>query len=203
MDDHLGDAYCSSSNLNNEEDICRDYLRNMCTRGSRCKYKHPESRKAVPQLRQMSSSGLVFCHDFQNTICSRVNCRFFHGSRQVEEHYRATGDIPGRLPERAKQSEGIEVCKEHLSTGECHWGRNCKYLHVGDLAVRGSPDPKRRMIRQHSTDRLPGQQLDMLSLCEENILLRRQVEELKKQVKFLPKFHFNFNKISTFFSLFR
>ena len=25
-------------------DVCRDYMRNVCTRGKKCKYSHPESK---------------------------------------------------------------------------------------------------------------------------------------------------------------
>lgn len=114
--------------------------------------------------------------------------------------------------------ETVPVCKDHLSKGECIWGRNCKYLHVNgnDVTSRLStssdcgdewdpqPDPKRRMLshRLHKEEEVsslsnclhgcssqqqryanqPGRQLDVLALCEENILLRRQVDELKKQV---------------------
>lgn len=36
----------SSTNATNgdKESICRDFMRNVCTRGKRCKYSHPESK---------------------------------------------------------------------------------------------------------------------------------------------------------------
>lgn len=195
-----------SALTNNEDNICRDFLRSSCTRGNRCKFRHPDHKKigGVQLLQRSATGGLVFCHDYQNAVCSRANCRFFHGSRQEEEVYKATGDIPMRDLERAKP-EGIQVCKDHLSTGECTWGRKCKYLHITESGGRGGsrewdmPDPKKRLIsyeedwpqfqrpKPSQTSQIPGQQLDMLALCEENILLRRQVEELKKQVcQFIP-----------------
>lgn len=42
----------------------------------------------------MQSSDLViFCHDFQNNKCPRVNCRFLHYSIEDEEHYRKFGEF--------------------------------------------------------------------------------------------------------------
>lgn len=62
-----------SSSTNSDDDICRDFLRNVCNRGSRCKYKHPMADSKTRPMSVKSTTGLVFCHDYQNSVCSRYN----------------------------------------------------------------------------------------------------------------------------------
>ncbi|XP_063698881.1 zinc finger CCCH domain-containing protein 10-like [Culicoides brevitarsis] len=62
--------------------ICRDFVRGLCRR-KYCRYPHVLS----PDL-------VVFCHDFQNTYCPRINCKFLHYSIEDEEHYRKYGEFP-------------------------------------------------------------------------------------------------------------
>merc|ERR1711974_256465 len=52
----------ASSSDNN---ICRDYMRNVCTRGRKCKYNHPEKEESNAAATLLQDS-IVFCHDFQN-----------------------------------------------------------------------------------------------------------------------------------------
>ena len=42
--------------------VCRDYMRNVCRRGSSCKFRHPESFEAEELGKQIE---YVFCHDYQ------------------------------------------------------------------------------------------------------------------------------------------
>jgi hypothetical protein len=48
---------------NSKSRICRDFVRGSCRR-SYCKYPHVQSSDMV-----------VFCHDFQNNKCPRINCK--------------------------------------------------------------------------------------------------------------------------------
>lgn len=186
----------------------------------------------------------MFCHDFQNTICSRLKCKFVHGSRQDEDYYKTTGELPKHISEtfvskgnQENLSEGeIPLCKDFLKC-ECQRGKKCKFLHISDSRVQQSrtedydlPDAKRRhhedtdvgiihgytgrsfeyglrfgegmiaspssvqcahskpMLSPHSKSHslcvhLNGSnQLELCVLHEENLLLRRKVEDLKKQV---------------------
>ena len=41
------------------EDVCRDFLKNICNRGSRCKFYHPPESKARVE------EHINFCIDFQ------------------------------------------------------------------------------------------------------------------------------------------
>ena len=63
--------------------VCRDYLRNVCRRGERCRFLHPvdptPARRDVIMSQQSSRRcGLVFCHDYQNAAGCRRGpaCRY-------------------------------------------------------------------------------------------------------------------------------
>ncbi|XP_075213922.1 zinc finger CCCH domain-containing protein 10-like [Lycorma delicatula] len=106
--------------------VCRDFLRNLCKRGSACKFQHPETRKKL----------YSFCHDFQNGECRRNKyCRFIHSSHEDELHYERTGKLPSHLIDWYQKSRsmspeesGVPICKQYLWS-ECKRG-NCRYKHV-------------------------------------------------------------------------
>lgn len=191
---------------------------------------------------QTRSGGLVFCHDFQNTICSRINCKFVHGSRQDEDYYKLTGELPKNIPEfftvkvtPESVGEGeVPLCKDFLKR-ECQRGKKCKFLHIAETRVQQNrtedydiPEAKRRhqenldagtfqtitsrqveyglrgerlstsssttqcsyckqnsfntKIHSYCTHTNGSNPLELGVLYEENLLLRKKVEELKKQV---------------------
>jgi len=238
---------CSSNGSSNDsvggsEDICRDFLRNVCTRGNRCKFKHPNSEESWIASQHISArpTGLIFCHDFQNTHCNRPLCKFIHGTRQDEEHYKVTGELPkpvhpltsskGNFPDSMNEID-IPLCKDYLK-GECQRGKKCKFRHFeparSDTKNRherpenyDTPDAKRRhfgvidfcsrnhsphqfecgsfrenstlnqchynqMVSSNPPSHLPllkgSKQVELCVLHEENLLLRKKVEDLKKQV---------------------
>ena len=131
-------------------DICRDYLRNVCKRGSRCKYRHPSLEESKNLGRQVK---YTFCHDFQNSGCHRPSCKFMHCTREEEEYYRQTGQLPVRLQQAAALGIGVlpnklplekglvPICKDHLK-GECKRGPRCKFRHLSrnqyEQALRSS-----------------------------------------------------------------
>lgn len=41
------------------DDVCRDFLKNICNRGARCKFYHP------PETQARSEEAINFCIDFQ------------------------------------------------------------------------------------------------------------------------------------------
>jgi FtsZ-binding cell division protein ZapB len=67
------------------DNVCRDFMRNVCNRGKSCKFFHPPVEEDKRKY--------VFCHDFQNGKCSRHDCRFIHCSREDEEYYNRTGHM--------------------------------------------------------------------------------------------------------------
>ncbi|KAK6466943.1 UNVERIFIED_CONTAM: hypothetical protein FKN15_059392 [Acipenser sinensis] len=140
------DNYLNSSSSGSDEagaaagdDICRDFLRNVCKRGKRCRFRHPDFNE-VPDL-GVQKNEFIFCHDHQNKECVRANCRFVHGSKEDEDYYKKTGELPPRLrgkvaaglglsPTDLPHSRGeVPICRDFLK-GECQRGNKCKFRHL-------------------------------------------------------------------------
>ncbi|KAG9259418.1 zinc finger CCCH domain-containing protein 10 [Astyanax mexicanus] len=119
--------------------VCRDFLRNVCKRGKRCRFRHPDFNE-VPDL-GVQKNEFIFCHDHQNKECVRINCRFVHGSKEDEDYYKKTGELPlwlrwkvaaglGLSPADLPQNRGeAPICRDYLK-GECQRGNKCKFRHV-------------------------------------------------------------------------
>ncbi|KAM4794991.1 zinc finger CCCH domain-containing protein 10 [Rhinophrynus dorsalis] len=228
------------------EYICRDFLRNVCKRGKRCRFKHPDSGDVSDPGVQKNE--FVFCHDFQNKECARLNCRFIHGTKEDEEHYKKTGELPPRLrhkvaaglglsPTDLPNKDEIPICRDFLK-GECQRGDRCKFRHLqreyeykyeypcdmrGGLMNMGMSqggfpasaarayepygcydglsepdfyssycrygerfdDPVMKRRRMGYDGFYSGSPVEYRLLEEENVMLRRRVEDLKKQVSVL------------------
>lgn len=182
-----------------DEDVCRDFMRSVCTRGKRCRYRHPvmEDRPEPPPRRD-----ITFCHDYQNNGCTRPNCKFLHCSRDEEEYFHRTGLLPSRLnqaqayPSAALMKAELPLCRDYLN-GDCKRGSKCKYRHIkgdheldrksrdydrrDDRLFDHGPDSKRRRMDDLDYDR-DRTGLSYSYLEDENNMLKRKVEELKKQV---------------------
>ena len=204
-----------------DDDICRDYLRNVCKRGKRCRYRHPEPAETKSLGKKPE---FTFCHDFQNTGCRRPTCRFLHCTREEEDIYNQIGQLPSRIQQAAALGIGVTtrdihvlkgevpICKDFMKR-ECKRGSKCKYRHLSadqyELERRKSEvvnnpppvvsfsttynnDPYDRLDQIDTTTQLATKRrrIDFLHsvpmsfqfLEEENLLLRRKVEELKKSV---------------------
>lgn len=238
MSDNSEASYCGEEKCAEMkgDDICRDYLRNVCKRGKRCKYRHPSPGEAKELGRKHE---YTFCHDYQNSGCRRPSCRFLHCTRDEEDYYKQTGQLPARLQQAAALGIGVmpnelpllkgevPVCKDFLK-GQCMRGGRCKYRHVTPPQYDSDGPTKERISNGHvptyealnsgeeperyvteydtgnSTGLAPnaakrrrtddaygtyvsyqraGQTpMDYALLLEENTMLRRKMEELKKQV---------------------
>lgn len=103
--------------------VCRDFLRNVCYRGKRCKYLHERSD-------DNHTDEYTFCHDFQNGACTWPGCKFLHCSESEEKHFRSTGELPphvlAKLRANSEKSE-FPICKDFLK-GSCQ-RTNCKFRH--------------------------------------------------------------------------
>jgi len=66
----------------NPSDVCRDFEKGDCRRGSRCKFYHPK---------------LIICRDFQKDKCDRDNCRFLHMTQEEENTYDGNGIVPDHI----------------------------------------------------------------------------------------------------------
>nr|CAB3267872.1 zinc finger CCCH domain-containing protein 10 [Phallusia mammillata] len=150
MDITTSDDDRNFKHLLDKKNICRDYLRNVCQRGRRCKYKHPSATE-LEEIVDVSCVDVVyeFCHDFQNSQCQRLNCRFIHCSKEEEELYNTTKKLPLKL--KLQFDFGIGDCflghdKHHFESEkpldpnspvcwdfinrECFRGRKCKFVHL-------------------------------------------------------------------------
>ena len=179
----------SPSSVAVDGDVCRDYLRNVCKRGRRCKYKHPAERGNVVATSGTTTStdqevdlvtsvcrrtDLNFCHDFQNAGCKRPQCKFIHCSREEEEFFRTTGQLPARVQQMAVlAAAGSEplllnkageppICKDFLK-GQCKRANKCKFRHVAgssavangtgapEMVAAGVPSPVQLELAQGAT----------------------------------------------------
>ncbi|XP_032674046.1 zinc finger CCCH domain-containing protein 10-like [Odontomachus brunneus] len=104
--------------------ICRDFLRNVCHRGKRCKYLHERSEDDPVEE-------YTFCHDFQNGMCNWPGCKFLHCTESEEKRFRATGELPPHVLNRPKTGNGDKsdypLCKDFIK-GSCQRA-NCKFRH--------------------------------------------------------------------------
>jgi len=135
--------------------ICRDFMRNVCSRGRKCKFKHP-SAEELNEIVDCSDCPVMyaFCHDFQNTNkCQRHNCRFIHGTIEEEKIYTDRKILPRRL--KYQYDFGLQeiythvvdingqscypdaktvkpVCQDFLRD-DCKRGKKCKFGHPKSL----------------------------------------------------------------------
>ncbi|XP_069761837.1 zinc finger CCCH domain-containing protein 10-like [Narcine bancroftii] len=213
----------------NKRNVCRDFLRNVCTRGKNCRYFHPDNIEAydVGEMRHDS----IFCQYFQNSKCTRENCTFIHGTKSEENYYNKTGKLPAHLQKTVAVTFGLSpsnlplitkevpFCRDFLK-GKCRRGSKCKFQHLkrddndnkstekvsqnkeaspeicrydrlDDLYETEKCDydqnPKRKRMEglrfevfDYSTPNLRPVEVNFLE--EENHILRKRNEELKKQV---------------------
>ncbi|XP_075708252.1 zinc finger CCCH domain-containing protein 10 [Rhinoderma darwinii] len=245
--------YANGSSVSGSEEaaagvdyICRDFLRNVCRRGKRCRFKHPDTSD-VSDL-GVQKNEFVFCHDFQNKQCVRINCRFIHGTKEDEEHYKKSGELPARLrhkvavglglsPTDLANKDEVPICRDFLK-GDCQRGDRCKFRHLqrdydyqyeyacdirggvlstglnsGGLPVTTArsfehfggldgisetenysssyrygdrfDDPVMKRRRLGYDGYYSASPVEYRMLEEENVMLRRRIEEMKKQVSVL------------------
>jgi len=121
--------------------VCRDFQRNVCRRGDRCKYKHPVDMEK--KEKEGLQDKMMFCHDFQNNRlgCSRNNCKFIHCDRETEDEYKRSGYLPPGIRDQVIRkgvavdfpavSGGVPICKDYLK-GKCIRD-NCKFRHMSPM----------------------------------------------------------------------
>ena len=126
----------SLNTRNNEKlfysDLCIDFLRSQCVRGSSCNFKHVS--KVEPFNERFALSRSIFCRDFQEQGCTRYNCKLIHTKRQDEQYFLRTGTLPDHLcltagPGNIDVSHlAGNVCREFVKN-KCNRGGSCKFYH--------------------------------------------------------------------------
>ncbi|XP_013146494.1 PREDICTED: zinc finger CCCH domain-containing protein 10-like isoform X2 [Papilio polytes] len=67
--------------------MCRDFIRGTCIRPGTCKFSH---KCDISQLIGV----YTFCRNYQNSVCTRPNCKYVHASVFEEQHFYRTGELP-------------------------------------------------------------------------------------------------------------
>jgi len=132
----------NQSNKKEDDSICRDFLRNVCFRGERCKYSHPADRVDPGVGGTKLQDKMEFCHDFQNGRCSRSHCKFIHCTSDVEAEFKKSGYLPPSVRDQViikgvavdfpATAGGIPICKDYLK-GRCTRDGRCKFRHVNAM----------------------------------------------------------------------
>merc|ERR1712032_1170083 len=125
--------------------VCRDFLRNVCTRGDRCKFAHPGGENAPSGGQERGTKlqdKMEFCHDFQNGRCNRSTCRFIHCDGDVEAEFLNSGYLPPGVRDQVIRkgvavdfpavNGGIPICKDFLK-GTCTREARCRFRHVNAM----------------------------------------------------------------------
>lgn len=137
-------------------DVCRDFLRNVCKRGRRCKFLHPEVSEAADTAEEpaLVRGEAPVCRDHQNGECQRgAKCKFRHFERESPEQVHSP-IVYHMDPYHTELYEEQALKRRRLES-----------LRF-DLYDHGVPRP------------FP---VDYRYLEEENLMLHKRVEELKKQ----------------------
>jgi len=121
-----------------ENNVCKDFQRNICFRGDRCKFEHPRA----PGEDVEAPMKLTFCGQFQGGQCTFRNCHYIHAEKGVEQDYRKYGTLP---PEVTRDViDQYNLCIKYLK-GECE-AKPCKFKHTNlslDITAVENLPPKR------------------------------------------------------------
>ena len=174
------------------DNVCRDFMRNACNRGSHCRFRHPAEEEAKRFSEDFSPREMTFCHDFQNKGCNRHDCRFIHCTRDEEEAYRRTGVLPKFVQSSTSSRKLPPICID-FNKGVCQRGPRCKYRHIlSEEVYQSKEDTDLRKKRKYDTlvsDEVNqfknSSSIDYQLLEEENNLLRRRIEDLERQLSVL------------------
>ena len=169
-------------------DICIDYLRAQCTRGTTCQFRHVKYVEEKEERICLSRS--IFCHDYQESTCPRVSCKLLHTSKEDENYFLQTGSLPDTLHkmdtstgEKTSSIEAISdsVCRDYLK-GICNRGMSCKYYHPTEDEVKQLQALNRKRSNSGSfyNDKLTVSIEEHEKLKKENAELKERVQQLER-----------------------
>ena len=137
-------------------DICIDFLRSQCTRGSNCQYRHVACVEEKDERICLTRS--LFCHDHQETVCHRPSCKLLHTSKEDEDYFLQTGLLPTHLHgdkaggapvDSALKAIKDNVCRDYVK-GICGRGSTCKFYHPSEEEIK-------QIVSYQSNKGVPGQ----------------------------------------------
>lgn len=125
----------------------------------------------------MSSDSVVFCHDFQNSSCQRINCRFLHYSLQEEEYYRTYNILPSSEPKTSNL-----FCNDMAIYGQCCHSDACR-SNPQKISSESTNFPQNNLKRLSVESRYDSQTSKRYRECSDDFdiltVLRRLDEEQK------------------------
>ncbi len=129
-------------------DVCLDFLRNQCIRGTKCNYHHVTQVDDMKERQVLSRS--IFCHDYQDGACTRPACKLLHTPLQDELYFLNNGCLPSHLAVSGSSSVsrgggGIgsstsldqlasNVCRDYVKN-RCEYGDKCRFYHPTSIEI--------------------------------------------------------------------
>lgn len=167
--------------------ICIDYLRSQCIRGSQCQYSHVDKVEAHNERICLSRS--IFCHDFQEGGCTRPNCKLVHTGKPDEQHFLRTGTLPSYLKIQGASSGGqggnddfssSNVCREFVKN-QCTRGSACRFYHPTPTELeRILNKQKPAEVEASGSGENEGSYEPQEDLARENAELKARVQQLER-----------------------
>lgn len=120
-------------------DLCIDFLRSQCIRGTSCNFKHASKVDSFNERIALSRS--IFCRDFQEQGCTRFNCKLIHTKRQDEQYFLRTGTLPDHLCLTSSVGNidvshlAGNVCREFVKN-KCTRGGMCRFYHPTPIELQ-------------------------------------------------------------------
>uniref|UniRef100_V9LBN7 Zinc finger CCCH domain-containing protein 10-like protein n=1 Tax=Callorhinchus milii TaxID=7868 RepID=V9LBN7_CALMI len=162
----------TTTTSNSNDDVCRDFLRNVCNRGKRCKFRHPATDELSNQA--MNKGEIPICYDYQRGDCMRgASCKFQHVKR--DDGY----DYDSRGMDRMPHDQLLNPLMGGYDPYQGMYG-NARYDDYNPYLKRRRVDDPRCEIYEYDVP--PNHPADSRYLEEENLMLRKRIEELKKQL---------------------
>ncbi|XP_067832662.1 zinc finger CCCH domain-containing protein 10-like [Heptranchias perlo] len=146
-----------------KQNICRDFLRNVCNRGKNCRYFHPDDIEAsdLTDIRndtdnlvnigndEAGKSKQNICRDFLRNLCNRgKNCRYFHPDDIEVSNHADLSDVADNLVNNSKYEASKSkrnVCRDFLRN-VCNRGKNCRYFHPDNVEAYDLGDIRHESI---------------------------------------------------------
>ena len=161
-------------------DLCIDFLRSQCVRGSSCNFKHASKVDSFNERIALSRS--IFCRDFREQSCTRYNCKLIHTKKQDEQYFLRTGTLPDHL--RLTPGPGNidvshlagNVCREFVKN-KCNRGGTCKFYHP-------TPTELQSLLSSSAQSRPTGggepSEDEFFVLLRENNSLKERISQLEQ-----------------------
>ena len=164
-------------------DLCIDFLRSQCVRGTRCNFKHLSKVESFNERISLSRS--IFCRDFQEQGCTRYNCKLIHTKRQDEQYFLRTGTLPDHLCLTAGPSNvdvshlaNINVCREFVKN-KCNRGGMCKFYHPTPTELQSLLSSSGGVHSRPTGGGEPSED-EFVVLLRENNTLKERISQLER-----------------------